>query len=68
ARVTLVIYNSRGQVVRELLNRHYCSEGYHSILWDGKDQYGRMASSGVYLYSMETDRGFRDIRKKVLLK
>ncbi|MBW6515418.1 MAG: hypothetical protein K0B81_02230, partial [Candidatus Cloacimonetes bacterium] len=68
ARVTMIIYNSRGQVVRELLKGHYYSEGYHSILWDGKEQYGRMASSGVYLYIMETDRGFREIRKKVLLK
>ncbi|MBW6515419.1 MAG: hypothetical protein K0B81_02235 [Candidatus Cloacimonetes bacterium] len=68
ARVTLVIYNSRGQVVRELLSSLYYSQGYHGIVWDGKDRYGRKTSSGVYLYSMETDRGFRDIKKMVLLK
>ena len=47
--VTIEIYNIRGQKIRTLVNSEYVA-GQHSVVWDGKDERGREASGGVYLY------------------
>jgi hypothetical protein len=49
----LEIYNVRGQKVKTLLNESLQS-GRHTILWDGKDAFGRSVSSGVYFYRLDT--------------
>jgi len=67
SRVTLRVHNVRGQVVRELVNGTQES-GSHSIQWDGRDAAGRTVSSGIYLYTLETDHGFQATKKMVVLK
>jgi hypothetical protein len=47
--VTLTVYNTAGQKVRELL-ADTLSPGTYRILWDGCDSGGRTVSSGTYLY------------------
>ena len=49
----LRIYNLSGQVVREL-QIHAAGAGEHRLTWDGRDEYGREAASGVYVYRLET--------------
>ncbi len=51
AAVRLTVYNAAGQVVRTLLNRQQTA-GEHTVVWDGRDDVGRPASSGVYLYRL----------------
>lgn len=63
--VTIYIYNVLGQKIRTLLAEQRLA-GFHIIKWDGKDELGKSVSSGVYLYSMETEN-FRQVRKMVLL-
>lgn len=46
--VSIAIYNVLGQKVRNLTDALY-SAGQHSIFWNGKNDYGNLASSGVYL-------------------
>lgn len=46
--VMLDIYNLEGKLVRRLTNE-VLDAGSHEILWDGNDNAGRAASSGVYL-------------------
>ena len=50
--VKLEIYNMLGQKIRTLISKQI-SVGAHSITWDGKDDFGRNVSSGIYLYKME---------------
>ena len=64
--VTLRIYDQRGRLVRTLVNE-VMAPGSQSVLWNGLDDAGRPATSGVYLYLIEAD-GFRDSRKMTLLK
>jgi YVTN family beta-propeller protein len=47
-RVTLVVFNILGQVVKELLNEEM-GPGRYSILWDGTNNDGRPVASGMYL-------------------
>ena len=64
--VRLTVYNIAGQQVRLLVNGRR-SPGAHSVAWDGRDDQGRPASTGVYLFHLETD-GQVHGRRAVLLR
>lgn len=64
--VSLNIYNSRGQLVRSLVNSQL-SSGAHSIVWNGLDETGRGVSSGIYYYRMQAG-SYTHTRKMVLVK
>jgi len=64
-KVTLVIYNIKGQKVKQLYNDRIPA-GSHSIEWNGEDENNIQISSGVYLYRLEI-AGKRSITNKMLL-
>jgi hypothetical protein len=64
--VSLEIYNSLGQKAVTLAEGFY-NAGFYSIHWDGKDQYGRYVSSGMYFYRIDAG-DFSEIKKMALLK
>ena len=68
ANISLTIYNAKGQVTGYLINEQQFDKGNHSVLWNGKDLTGRTAASGVFFYRMETDQGFSETKKMLLLK
>jgi hypothetical protein len=47
---TLSIYNVSGQVVRS----YSVTEGYHNIVWNGRDNTGAVCGSGIYYYNLST--------------
>jgi hypothetical protein len=53
APVSLRVYDVRGQLVRTLLDDRL-SPGLNEVSWDGRDDAGRPAPSGVYVYRLET--------------
>ena len=54
-RVSLSIYDITGRKVRELISG-YQPAGVHAVAWDGCDNAGRAASSGVYLSRVSMGR------------
>ncbi len=62
--VQIFVYNLKGQLVKQLLNKRE-SLGTHSIIWDGKDKNGRTCSSGVYYYRLNNNS--TSITKKMLM-
>ncbi len=66
ADVSLVIYNSMGQVIRNL-ERGQRQAGRYSIQWDTRDNHGMPVTSGMYLCRFESD-GHVFIRKMMLLR
>jgi hypothetical protein len=66
ARVTLQIYNVRGQQVKTLVNE-YQSTGFYGIVWDGKNAEGKKVASGIYFYRLEVN-GASQTKRMVLLK
>ncbi|MEK6571654.1 MAG: FlgD immunoglobulin-like domain containing protein, partial [Bacteroidota bacterium] len=48
--VTLEIYNILGEKVRTLINAETYQAGYFSVVWDGRDNLGRVSPSGIYFY------------------
>jgi len=51
--VSLNIYDIQGKKIQNLIRGRYTS-GIHRVIWDGRDEVGNKASSGVYLYVLQT--------------
>ncbi len=64
--VNLAIYNLKGQLVKTLVNKHQ-KAGYHKIVWNGKDNSGKTASSGVYFFRIKAGK-FTSTKKMIMLK
>ncbi|MBN1290589.1 MAG: T9SS type A sorting domain-containing protein [Candidatus Latescibacteria bacterium] len=50
--VSLDVYNITGQRVKVLINE-YKNAGHHTVVWNGRDEDGRSAGTGVYLYNLK---------------
>jgi len=51
--VEAVVYNVLGEKVRTLTSEHY-EAGWHRLTWQGADDAGRPAGSGIYLLKIRT--------------
>jgi hypothetical protein len=51
--VSLCVYNALGQQVRTLASG-YTTAGHHTVTWNGRDDRGNAAASGVYMYRLVT--------------
>lgn len=60
--VKLSIYNIKGKLVNNLINNNE-NEGWHEMVWNGKDQAGRATSSGVYIIKLRS--GEYSISRKI---
>ncbi len=63
-KVTLDIYNIKGQKVTSLWNR-VTEKGVHRVNWNGKDSNNKNVSSGMYLYKLSCGKG--SLTRKVIL-
>ena len=66
SKVNISIYNVLGQEIKTLVNEVQ-EYGYHSISWNGKDNFGRDMASGVYFTRMAS-KGFTQTKKMLLVK
>ncbi len=64
--VELVVYNMRGQRIRSLVSE-VLDPGKHHVVWDGRDDSGKLVGSGVFLYSMKS-AGYSSVKKMLMLK
>jgi len=64
--VNIIIYDVLGREVKVLLSGELVS-GFHEIIWDGKDNFGRSVGAGVYFNLIQAGE-FRQTKKMVLLK
>ena len=66
ARVLIEVYNIRGQHVKTLVD-NYQTSGRYKVTWNGQDERGRDAGSGIFFYRMKTGE-FTSTRKMIMLK
>ena len=64
--VNLSIYNMMGQKVRTLRSETM-QPGYHSMVWDGKNDVGSQVATGMYFYSIHMG-SFQATKKMLFLK
>ncbi len=64
SKVSISIYNLKGQKVKELINGSQPA-GSFSVEWNGTDEFGKQVSSGIYYYRLEACG--RTLHKKMLM-
>ncbi|NLN85387.1 MAG: T9SS type A sorting domain-containing protein [Candidatus Cloacimonetes bacterium] len=60
---TLSIYNIQGQVVKTVS----LAEGSHKLVWNGRDNKGKVCGSGIYFYKLSTP-SLNQTKKMILMK
>ncbi len=66
-RVTIDIYNLKGEKIRTLESADQKAAGTYNCSWNGLDENGNQLSSGIYLYRMQTDN-FIQTKRVILTK
>ncbi|MBN1780616.1 PKD domain-containing protein [bacterium] len=64
--VRIMLFNTRGQLVRTLMNEEKTA-GRYVVQWDGRNEQGAMLPTGVYIYTIQAG-SFFDAKKLLLLK
>lgn len=64
--VRLAIYDASGKLIKTLIDDKV-DPGYHSVIWDGRDEMGKDMASGVYLYRL-TSNNFNQTKQMLLVK
>lgn len=64
--VRLAVHDAAGRLIRTLVSGRV-GAGEYTVTWQGEDDAGRRAASGVYFYRLDVD-GYSETRKMVMLK
>ena len=67
ANVKIEIFNVLGGKVRVLVENGESKIGRNTIIWDGKDDFGKFVNSGIFFYKV-TYNGLEKIGKMLMLK
>ena len=65
--VNINVFDIRGNHITSLV-RQVQQPGLYSVIWNGKDASQHNVPGGVYLYQLQTDDGFTQTGKMVLIK
>lgn len=64
--VTIGIYNTLSRKLKTIVNE-FVTAGYHQVFWNGTDDAGHQAVSGVYLLKMQAGH-YKSVKKMALVK
>ncbi|MBC8526664.1 MAG: T9SS type A sorting domain-containing protein, partial [Candidatus Cloacimonetes bacterium] len=71
SKVTVSIYNIRGQLVKRFKVGDQ-DAGYYDIVWNGKNEQDRNVGNGVYFYKLKADMNeggsFEKIKKVLMIR
>lgn len=65
--VSLEIYDVLGRKIKSLVENEFQNPGLHNYIWNGKNENGKIASSGMYIYRIHAG-DFIDSKTMILLK
>lgn len=65
--ISLTIYNVMGQEVAKVHNG-FAQPGAYKAVWNGRDNFGEKAPSGIYFYELKAENHFHKVKKMTLLK
>ncbi len=65
--VMLTIYDILGREVIRLIDESQPA-GIQKVIWYGRDSYGQLVPSGIYLYSLKTTSGFNATEKMIFMR
>ncbi len=59
--INVSVYDMLGRKVISLLNNRKPS-GFHKMIWNGKNEQGNEQSSGVYIFRIQSETGFKQMK------
>ncbi len=65
--VVLTVFNLMGQEVAQIHN-DFAQPGAYKATWNGRDNFGKLAPSGIYFYELKAGNHFHSVKKMTLLK
>ena len=65
--MTLHIYNALGEHIETLLDGEAKTGGYHAVVWDGRNNAGQVAASGLYFVKL-TAGSYSKTMQAILVK
>ncbi len=68
AKVSLEIYNIKGQKVYSLADKQIYKAGNHNLLWHGDNSSHKKVASGIYFYRLSVDNKVINTKKMILIK
>jgi len=71
AHVQLEVYDIRGRKIKTLVNQEQSSNSRYTVQWNGKDEFGQTAASGIYFYRIlatGNKKVWTETRRMILLK
>ena len=51
AEISIIVYTLGGKKIKYFKEKNFQS-GFHSIDWNGRNEYGKIISNGVYIYKI----------------
>ncbi|MQG06470.1 MAG: T9SS type A sorting domain-containing protein, partial [SAR202 cluster bacterium] len=64
--VNITVYDMLGRKVKTIINQTQ-NAGYRSVIWDAKNDFGKLVTAGIYLYQIQAGE-YISTKKMVLLK
>lgn len=61
----IAIYSRNGSLIKTLFSG-FKAPGNYSLVWDGRDEKGRMAPGGTYLYRIRVGHEFHEVKTMTL--
>ena len=65
--VSLTVFNTLGQEVAKLVNSQEQAAGKYNVTWNGRNDFNRTLSSGIYFYQIKTN-DFTNTKKMMFIK
>ncbi len=56
AQVRLAVFDVRGGLIKTLVAGDTIDAGSHEVIWDGRDESGRVTAAGIYFYRLDEGR------------
>ena len=67
AKVSLLVFDVSGRLVRVLMDHEIVEEGRHEAVWNSRDDTGREVAAGVYFYRLVMGQ-WTDMKRMTLIK
>ncbi len=67
-KANLEIFNIRGQRVKDFKFDDLAANQRYSVTWNGRDNYGKQVSSGIYFYQLIAEDKLINVKKCILIK
>jgi hypothetical protein len=65
SRVSVVIHDVSGRLVKEIAKNHVMAKGWQMLVWDGKDLHGKNVKRGLYYCLIANDK--QESSKKIFV-